>query len=208
MLNHFYEASGYAQDSRYDWNYFSVAHGANFINRNSADFPSPETWNNKLPIIGIRRSVPGYFRIEMPGGNCVELEGAGHSNGTDFNTNTCSFDDDQQFVYTAEFQLRSKEYTRNCMDVVGANNGVGEWDNIHAWKCHGGHSPKFGITDQGTFKNYHSYSKDLCLGIGGGNAGGTNQQLYLRGCVSQAWATRTVNLRTANDFNLNNHGGW
>ncbi len=216
MLNHYWLASGGGiNDYEYSWNYFSVAHGAFTVNRNKEDFPEPETWGNRLPKLGIRRSVPGYFSIQFENPNngdkwCPEVSNSGNSDGTPIVVARCDRARiNQQFLLTAESQLRPRVALNKCVDVEGAGNGEVNYGNlIHLWDCDGGASEKWEMLNNPdiNFRNYEDSHKNLCLAMGGLQffSVKSGDQMFLRICGQ--WSNAAERLITQPDVSIPPNG--
>ncbi len=145
----------------FNYNYIAVAHGIQAVGRDLDDYGQIDTYGGSLPLVGLRRSLPGYFRLR-PSSNpslCIGLEG-GYGNGSDIQQEACTSSQDQQFVYTAEGQLRPRGDNRYCVDIDGGSAGNGR--AMHLWDCDGGSSEKWVITPDGHFqsRNNQSYCMD------------------------------------------------
>lgn len=147
--------AGYADIEEYSHAYKAVAHGAQFISRNPKDYTyrgdketatannRKHTFDDHLPLLGIRRSVPGYFLMSYDGGKYCVDNNNGASDGTDTHLFGCSLSNpNQQYVYTLEGQLRPRSATSSCHDIDGGDaSGAGK--QIHIWDCDGGATEKW-----------------------------------------------------------------
>ena len=152
-----------ASDSAsYPSSYIAVAHGASAIgwdvtqslSDNSVFQPS---WLSSIPLVARRRSLPGYFQLHTPtagSGKCVDVKGASYKKGTPLIQYSCNASAaNQQFVYTAEGQLRPKGDNRYCADIDGGKGKQGA--KLHIWGCDGGESERWAVTPDGRFANRH-----------------------------------------------------
>lgn len=153
----------------FPFSYIAVAHGVSVIGR---DVNVTETYGGFLPLVGVRRSVPGYFELRPMHvqGKCMEARGAGAGNGTRIVLADCAGRDHQRFVYTAEGQLRPRHVNPACVDIDG---GDAEADAaVHLWNCDGGRSEKWSVDPAGTFRSVDD--RQYCLDVSGsGSANGT-----------------------------------
>jgi len=152
----------------YAYNYLAVAHGVSVIGRDSNE---SETWSGSLPLIGVRRALPGYFELRPlhAQSKCVDVSGSGTGNGTKIQLYDCNGSAAQQFVYSAEGQLRPKHYNPSCVDIKGGSAGNNK--QVHLWDCDGGDSEKWVINANGQFQ---TKAGNYCLDVtGGGTANGT-----------------------------------
>ena len=159
--------AGYADIEEYSHAYKAVAHGAQFISRNPKDytyegdeetadyFNTRHTFDNHLPLLGIRRSVPGYFQMVYDGGEqCVDNHN-GADDGRDTHLWGCApGNPNQHYVYTLEGQLRPRSTTSSCHDIDGGDaSGAGK--QIHIWDCDGGSSEKWKLqSDSSSFVSH------------------------------------------------------
>jgi hypothetical protein len=155
---------------------------------------SGTTWGGAIPYVGVRRSLPGYFKLRPTDNTslCADVEGASYSNGADINQSTCHSGDNQRFVYTAEGQLRPKGNNKYCVDIDGGDAGRGK--KMHLWDCDGGDSEKWWITPEGRFKSFENtyYCIDTTLSTSSG------VQLETYDCGS--WACQYFWLETVPDW--------
>lgn len=188
FISHVWEGSGgYAETETFAHSYISVAHGAQFISRDH----SASTFGNHLPYAGVRRSVPGYFKLKNSmAGNCLDVAGKLTGNGTKLVLWTCYNWNNQNFVYTMEGQLRPRHATTKCVDVEGGD-ASGEWRDIHIWDCDGGRSEKWELQyDNAKFLNYED--TNYGFGTGGSNAGKKGVKLWTRSRSNLNWAGQFV----------------
>jgi hypothetical protein len=159
QLMHLWGSAGDFSNTDYAAGFIAVAHGVSAIGWDvPQNLSNPgvflPSWRDSIPLVGVRRSLPGYF---MPGtkitngSKCMDVENSDYSNGGDLNQYTCHGGDNQRFVYTAEGQLRPKGNNKYCADYSSgsADNG----DDMHLWDCDGGNSEKWAVTKDGLFKN-------------------------------------------------------
>lgn len=183
QLIHQWSAAGDFSSLDYAWSYISVAQGASAIGWDVTESLTNTTvfrpgWLTSIPLVGKRRSLPGYFELRTTFGKCVDVDGSDWDNGTKLIQYTCNGTDAQRFVYTAEGQLRPKGNTEYCVDVSGGKGKEGAKLNI--WKCDGGDSEKWKISPEGLFANRHDDWK-WCMDVSGGNSA-SGVQLQLWGC--------------------------
>lgn len=151
------------------YNYIAVAHGISVIGRDAA---VTDTFGGALPLVGVRRSLPGYFELHpthVPN-KCLDVSGAGTRNGARVQLWQSVDVVNQRFVYTAESQLRPQHVNTHGVDIDGGRAGEGR--RIHIWDCDGGNSEKWIIEPNGAFRSYDNRS--YCLDVtGSGTANGT-----------------------------------
>jgi hypothetical protein len=151
------------------FNYIAVAHGVSAIGR---DTNADNTYGGAIPLVGIRRSVPGYFNVQPLNapGKVMEVKDDGTSNGAVVQLAPNSSAPKQSFVYTAEGQLRPKHSNKHCIDIEGAD--AGDDVKVHLWRCDGGDSEKWAITPEGALVSVDN--SDFVLSVtGAGTADGT-----------------------------------
>lgn len=135
--------------------YLAVGWGASMISRKNAD-----TFYNKLPLVGLRRSTPVEFRIVNDNSSkCLDVYEGHYTNGTDIVQWSCNGAGNQTWIYTGEAQLRSKGHTAYCYDIEGGDGDVG--DKHHIWKCDGGDSEKWRLRWDGSFVGM----KNRCMDV-------------------------------------------
>jgi hypothetical protein len=132
--------------SRFDRMYSAVGWGASMISRDDT-----ETWGGKLPLYGLRGSVPMVFTLR----NRVEGQCAGLRTGTSVPGNetaiiqvNCDSKNVQSWIYGDE-TLRRAGGTKYCMDVEGGAGYDGAL--MHLWDCDGGSSEKWQLQPDGRF---------------------------------------------------------
>lgn len=198
QLIHQWGAAGAFSSLDYAWSYISVAHGASAIGWDVTESLTDASvfrpnWLDSIPLVGKRRSLPGYFTLRTHFANqCVDVKGSAWKNGTALQQYTCNDTDAQKFVYTAEGQLRPKGDTDYCADVEGGKGKQGAKLNI--WDCDAGESEKWAISPSGLFAN-RAGSWGYCMDVSGGSpSSGTRLQLW--GCsatnVNQQFDPREV----------------
>ncbi len=140
-------------NTSYTYNYIAVAHGVQAVGRDLNQPWLGTTWGNSIPYVGVRRSLPGYFKLRPTNSTnlCLEVEGASYGNGSDLNQWSCHSGSNQRFVYTAEGQLRPRGNNKYCADIDGGDAGNGK--KMHIWDCDGGASEKWQITPEGRFRS-------------------------------------------------------
>lgn len=173
QLMHLWGSSGQAagdfDNDIYAANFIAVAHGVSAIGIDPTSANElPEFMYSTLPFVGVRRALPGYFSIKsmLNDDLCFEVKDS-YSNGADIRLDTCNNSMSQAFVYTAEGQLRSKGDNQYCLDFNSgsADNG----DELHLWNCDGGHSEKWRMESDGSFKN-RDENWQYCMDIKGSTA--------------------------------------
>ncbi|GAB2884008.1 ricin-type beta-trefoil lectin domain protein [Microbulbifer echini] len=153
QLMHLWSSSGDFSNTDFAYAYLAVAHGATAIGMDPSNVANtPEYTNQAIPFVGVRRSLPGYMRLH-PASNsdlCMTVS-QGYGNGSNLTMRSCDTSHEQQFVYTAEGQLRPKANNKYCVDynTGSADNG----DKMHLWDCDGGNSEKWKIQLDGTIQN-------------------------------------------------------
>jgi len=161
QILHLWGAGGDFSSTDYAHSFIAVAHGASVIgwdvpqSRNSSSVHKP-AWTANIPLVGVRRSLPGYFRIRTAHGNgqkCLHVRGGKYRNGGGVWASDCSgkADFNQEFVYTAEGQLRARGNNKYCVDYEGGKAKNNK--NVHLWDCDGGDSEKWAITPDGRFRS-------------------------------------------------------
>ncbi|WP_428261856.1 ricin-type beta-trefoil lectin domain protein [Haliangium sp.] len=166
-------------NTSFTYNYIAVAHGIQAIGQDLANPSAGTTFGGSIPLVGVRRSLPGYFRLKPSHAPslCMDVEGS-YGNGADIQQATCDGSYDKQFVYTAEGQLRPRGNNRYCVDIDGGDAGQGE--KMHLWDCDGGNSEKWIITNSGRFRSYDNSA--YCMDATASTASGQDWETY--GCGS------------------------
>ena len=190
QLMHLWGSSGDFSNTDFAAAWIAMAHGVSEISVDVSDPASAPNWmSDRIFHVGRSQSLPGYFSIMSHQDPSLCLTGAnGYSNGSTLRLEHCNANDAQQFVYTAEGQLRPKGHNQYCVDFSSgsADNG----DDMHLWDCDGGNSEKWAITNDGHFMNRDN-GWTHCMDVPGGNAqpgqhleihqchGGDNQTFHL-----------------------------
>ncbi|HEX7816873.1 ricin-type beta-trefoil lectin domain protein [Dyella sp.] len=185
QLLHLWGSSGDFSNKDYAYAYIGVAHGVGALGMDvdesltSTTYFTP-SWIGSLPFVGVRRSLPGYFMMptEMSQqAGCVDIKGGSYGNGKEIIQWTCTNGaNNQQFVYTAEGQLRPKGNNKYCLDIKGGAAGQGKEMNL--WDCDGGRSEKWYITSDGLMAN-HDKNQAYCMDVYGASpANGTPMKLW------------------------------
>lgn len=196
QLMHLWSDSGDFSNTDYAYAWIATAHGASAVGIDPSSTNNTPSWTtNAIPFVGQRRSLPGYFNIktDLNTGLCLTTNG-GYSNGANISLQVCNGGNNQQFVYTAEGQLRPREHNHYCVDFNSgsADNG----DRVHLWDCDGGNSEKWAITENGEFKNRDS-NWTHCMDVAGANAS-AGQGLVIHQCHGQA--NQKFHLKTMADW--------
>jgi hypothetical protein len=178
QLIHLYGGHVFGNDD-FSYNYVAVAHGISAIGR---DAGALDTFGGALPLVGVRRSLPGYFELRplQAPGRCLDVSGAAGApgNGTVIHLWDCHGGPNQQFVYTAEGQLRPRHANRYCVDIRGGTAGDGR--RVHLWRCDGGWSERWSLRPDATLASM-SQGGRFCLAASGfGTAAGT--EMVTREC--------------------------
>ncbi|MGO4455795.1 endo-1,4-beta-xylanase [Streptomyces sp. M-16] len=128
--------------------------------------------------------TPGSGQVKGVGsGRCLDVPGAGTTDGTQLNLWDCNNRTNQQWSYTAGGEL--KVYGDKCLDAAGTGNGT----KVQIYSCWGGDNQKWRLNSDGSIVGVQS---GLCLdAAGNAAANGTRIQLYsCSGGSNQRW-TRT-----------------
>lgn len=153
QMMHLWGTSPASPDS-FEYNYVAIAHGVQFISREKDTPQEHDTWDGAIPLIGVRRSLPGFFQLyNSSSALCMDVKNSNYANGSPLINNSCTAGDNQQFVYTAEAQLRPKGNATYCVDIKGGTSGNDV--NVHLWDCDGGSSERWSIQPQGSFINHN-----------------------------------------------------
>ena len=135
--------------------YLAIGWGASMISRGNAD-----TFYDKLPLVGLRSSVPVAFEMINDHSNkCIDVWNGSYSNGSDVIQWSCNGDANQTWIYTGETQLRSQGNTAYCYDIDGGDGDLG--DRHHVWKCDGGDSEKWRLQWDGSWRGMN----DRCIDV-------------------------------------------
>lgn len=163
-------------NTSYTYSYIAVAHGIQAVGQDLTQPWYGTTWGGSIPYVGVRRSLPGYFKLRPTDstGLCMDVEGSSYGNGSDLNQYYCHSGTNQRFVYTAEGQLRPQGNNRYCVDIDGGDARRGK--KLHLWDCDGGNSEKWYISPEGRFSSYDGSS--YCMDTTSSTAAGVQLQLY------------------------------
>ncbi|MGW1914596.1 endo-1,4-beta-xylanase [Streptomyces sp. NPDC002076] len=103
-------------------------------------------------------------------GRCLDVPGAGTTDGTQLQLWDCHSGTNQQWTYTDADELRV--YGNKCLDAAGTGNG----SKVQIYSCWGGDNQKWRLNSDGSIVGVQS---GLCLdAVSGGTANGTLIQLY------------------------------
>ncbi|MEV6759621.1 endo-1,4-beta-xylanase [Streptomyces sp. NPDC051105] len=103
-------------------------------------------------------------------GRCLDVPGAGTTDGTQLQLWDCHSGTNQQWTYTDAGEL--KVYGSKCLDAAGTGNG----SKVQIYSCWGGDNQKWRLNPDGSIVGVQS---GLCLdAVSGGTANGTLIQLY------------------------------
>ncbi len=178
-------------NTSFTYNYIAMAHGVSAIGQDLADYGNATTFGGSLPHVGVRRSLPGYFELApLANGNLCATVNGGYGNGTAIVASACTGATNQQFVYSAEGQIRPKGNNQYCVDINGGSAGEGK--NIHLWNCDGGSSEKLRIDPDGYFKSHNNTGYCLTAGTSSG----------------AQWKTRACSATNDRRFNLYPMADW
>jgi hypothetical protein len=197
QLLHLWDHSGDFANKDYAYAYVGVAHGVGALGMDvtedlsSTVYYRPQ-WVDSIPYVGVRRSLPGYFMLPTQASqqkNCVGIDGGSYGNGKRIIQSLCnSGADSQQFVYTAEGQLRPKGNNKYCLDIKGGSAGAGK--ELNLWGCDGGSSEKWYMTPDGLIAN-HNGDERFCLAVDG-NSRASGALMKLRSCSTSDAGQRLV----------------
>ncbi|MEU5764894.1 endo-1,4-beta-xylanase [Streptomyces asoensis] len=116
-------------------------------------------------------------------GRCLDVPGAGTTDGTQLNLWDCGSGTNQQWTYTTAGELRV--YGNKCLDAAGTGNGT----KVQIYSCWGGDNQKWRLNSDGSIVGVQS---GLCLdAVAAGTANGTLIQLYSCSNGSNQRWTRT-----------------
>ncbi|RPF34999.1 non-reducing end alpha-L-arabinofuranosidase family hydrolase [Streptomyces sp. TLI_185] len=115
-------------------------------------------------------------------GRCLDVPGAGQSDGTFLQIWDCNGASNQQWTLTDSNQLTV--YGSKCLDVPGHATTAGT--KVEIWSCNGGANQQWRVNADGTVVGVES---GLCLDVSGaGTANGTAVQLWnCTGAGNQKW---------------------
>ncbi|WP_228981503.1 endo-1,4-beta-xylanase [Streptomyces sp. DH12] len=115
--------------------------------------------------------TPGSGQIKgVASGRCLDVPGAGTTDGTQLQLWDCNNRPNQQWTHTAAGELRV--YGDKCLDAAGTGNGA----KVQIYGCWGGDNQKWRLDPDGTIVGVQS---GLCLDAAAhGTANGTLIQLY------------------------------
>ena len=185
QMMHLWSAAGDFNSTSFEATYIAMAHGVSAVGMdvtNSLADPnvSVPAWTSTIPLVGVRRGLPGYFTLRpksASGTRCIGTRNNGYSNGSQIDQELCTGGFDQQFVYTAEGQLRPRGSNPYCMDISGGSAGSGK--AMHLWDCDGGSSEKWRLTPSGQLRSVSNSS--YCANVPGGSLS-TGLQLRTEVC--------------------------
>ncbi|MFD3579798.1 endo-1,4-beta-xylanase [Streptomyces sp. NPDC058644] len=116
-------------------------------------------------------------------GRCLDVPGAGTTDGTQLQLWDCNNRTNQQWTYTAAGEL--KVYGNKCLDAAGTGNG----SKVQIYSCWGGDNQKWRLNSDGSIVGVQS---GRCLdAAASGTANGTLIQLYSCSNGSNQRWTRT-----------------
>jgi hypothetical protein len=115
-------------------------------------------------------------------GRCLDVPGAGQSDGTFLQIWDCTGGTNQQWTLTDSNQLTV--YGNKCLDVPGHATTAGT--KVEIWSCNGGANQQWRVNADGTVVGVES---GLCLDVSGaGTANGTAVQIWnCTGAGNQKW---------------------
>ena len=186
QMMHLWGAAGDFKSTSFEANYIAMAHGVSAVGMdvsNSLADPyifRPE-WTYAIPLVGVRRGKPGYFTLRpksAKGTRCIGTRNNGYSNGAKIDQEACTGGINQQFVYTAEGQLRPRGNNKYCTDISGGSAGSGK--AMHLWDCDGGSSEKWMLSPSGQLRSMTS-GRSYCAAVPGGTVN-TGTQLRTEVC--------------------------
>ncbi|WP_444888641.1 ricin-type beta-trefoil lectin domain protein [Microbulbifer sp. JMSA008] len=197
QLMHLWSSSGDFSNTDFGYSYIAVAHGASAIGMDPNTVnDTPSYTGQAIPFVGVRKSLPGYFRIQsIQNPNLCMNVSQGYGNGSNLTLANCNSSNEQQFVYTAEGQLRPKGNNKYCVDYNSgsADNG----DKMHLWDCDGGNSEKWQVQESGIIQN-RDKDWQYCIDTPGASAD-NGEQLQIYKCNSSD---------TGQKFSLNAVNEW
>lgn len=169
QIMHLWDKAGDFANSDFASLWIAVAHGVQGIGIDVSNAAStPSYLGDSIGYVGQRRSLPGYMKIRSKQNPslCVSNENSSYGNGSDIELKYCDNSSAQNFVYSAEGQLRIKGNDKYCLDYSSgsADNG----DDTHLWDCDGGNSEKWAVTPDGQLKN-RDKNYQYCLDVPSAN---------------------------------------
>lgn len=197
QLLHLWGSSGDFTNKDYAYAYIGVAQGVGALGIDVSESLSSTTyyqpdWIGSIPYVGIRRSLPGYFMmptLTSQQRGCIDVEGGSYGNGKSIVQWTCNNGaGNQQFVYTAEGQLRPKGNNKYCLDIKGG--AAGQNKEMNLWDCDGGRSEKWYITPDGLMAN-RDQDRRFCMDVYG-NSPANGARMKLWPCDKNDTAQRLV----------------
>ena len=172
QMMHLWGAAGDFNSTSFEANYIAMAHGVSAVGMdvtNSLTDPNVfvPAWTSTIPLVGGGSGLPRYFTSRPQSASstrCIGTRNNGYSNGSQIDQEFCTGGFDQQFVYTAEGQLRPRGNNVYCMDISGGSAGSGK--TMHLWNCDGGSSEKWRLTPNGQLRSVNNSS--YCATVPGG----------------------------------------
>lgn len=92
QLMHLWHKAGDFGNMDYPATYIAVAHGVSIIGWDiEKTWQTPSWTRSSIPLVGVRRSLPGYMKIRpiIVTSKCLEVEKSKYSNGSDLNQSYC-----------------------------------------------------------------------------------------------------------------------
>ncbi|MDW6005351.1 ricin-type beta-trefoil lectin domain protein [Vibrio mangrovi] len=180
QLMHLWSTAGDFKNTDYAATWIALAHGVSAIGWDIDNVAQTPDWTKgkqpQILLVGERRSLPGYFKIHpkiaVDQDQCLAVEGSRYNNGSDLRQELCTDQDNQQFVYTAEGQLRPKGNNKYCVDFNTGSADAG--DKMHLWDCDGGNSEKWAVSSSGQFLN-RDKNYAYCMDVSDGSTASGNQ---------------------------------
>jgi hypothetical protein len=174
QMMHLWSAAGDFDSTSFEATYIAMAHGVSAVGMDVTNALMDRSvfvpaWLATIPLVGTRRGLPGYFTLRpksASGTRCIGTRSNAYSNGAQIDQELCTGGFDQQFVYTAEGQLRPRGNNVYCMDISGGTAGNNK--AMHLWDCDGGSSEKWRLTTNGQLRSVSNSS--YCATIPGGTS--------------------------------------